>query len=375
MGNSDVTYSIDGTALDELGIWVAESNGIICKPALKDPVSADLPWRHGTMYDLGTVYFKEQTITLKCFMECKSYDDYINKIQQLKDLLDRKSTHTLLVAAGTNSLSYQVISKSSIPVDKDWHPGAFVADLTLSLLEPEPANRRVTGEPANRRVTGKGSTTSKLGSNDVKYSIDGYYLDGFDIYVSGSDGITDKPEIKDLTGYDWGGYDGTQYHTGDLRYKERTISLQCFMECNGYDDFISKAMVFLTLLSKAGTHRLMIEAGSAKPLVYEVFCKDAIDLSKAWNPGKFVATFTIKLIEPEPVKMVLKGEGNVSISVNSTDSVNIYWGNTYHYYDFGGGGKDVSLATYTKGYIIITGDIARAAIHFSGATLIWNKLL
>ena len=363
MANSDVTYSIDGTDLSSLDIWVEESNGIIAKPAIKDPVSADYPWRHGTMYYLDIVRYKEQTISLKCFMACTGYQNYLTKIQKLKDLLGGDGTHSLSVAVGSYTLTYKVISKSQIPVDKDWHPGAFVADFTLSLLEPEPANRRVMGTTS--------ATTSKLGSNDVKYSIDGYYFDGFDVYVSSSDGITDQPERKDLTGLDWGSYDGTQYYTKGLRYKQRTITLQCFMECKGFDDFVQKARIFLTLFATAGTHRLMIQAGSAKPLVYEVFCKDAVDLSKAWNPSKFVATFPIKLIEPEPVKMVLKGNGAVTINVRSSDPVNIYWGNKYHVYDC----SQNSYSTNTTGYIIITGDIDNANITYSGATLIWSKLL
>ncbi|WGU70641.1 hypothetical protein QIU18_00335 [Capnocytophaga canimorsus] len=37
-------------------------------------------------------------------------------------------------------------------------------------------------------------------------------------------------------------------------------------------------------------------------MVYEVYCKDAIEITKKWNDSTMVGTFDLKLIEPEPIK-------------------------------------------------------------------------
>ena len=76
-----------------------------------------------------------------------------------------------------------------------------------------------------------------------------------------------------------------------------------------------------------------------KPLIYEVYAKDAIEVDKTWNDALMVGTFKLKLREPEPVKRVLKhirvGESTKTceITLTSTKYVNIYWGDGSVDYD------------------------------------------
>ena len=43
-----------------------------------------------------------------------------------------------------------------------------------------------------------------------------------------------------------------------------------------------------------------------KPLEYDVYRNDKVEIDKTWNDELMVGTFSITLIEPQPVKMVLK---------------------------------------------------------------------
>lgn len=212
--------------------------------------------------------------------------------------------------------------------------------------------------------------------SDVGYYINGNNFADYGVYVSASSGLISKLEMKEPLSADWSNYHGTVIDLHKPVYKSRNITLECFMEANGYDDFITKCNSFLENFYAKNTKRLKVDVGS-KPLVYEVYCSKSIDVEKKWNDQYMIGTFKLSLIEPEPVKKVLRfsGAGTATITVTSTKLLNIYWGDDTHTYDVSGTSVSVSHA-YTSGVheIIITGVIEDITSLTSNCTEIWSKL-
>jgi hypothetical protein len=160
------------------------------------------------------------------------------------------------------------------------------------------------------------------------YYIDGHNFKEYGIYVAGSNGVIDGLSLKEPEKYDWPDYHGEQVDLSAKRYKSREITLDCWMLVSSNTDMIQKANSFFIQLSKPGTRRLMIDTGEGKPLVYEVYWLEGIKIDKKWRAGENIGTFALKLVEPDPVKKVLKwrGAGTVSITVNTPKSLTFFWG-------------------------------------------------
>lgn len=216
---------------------------------------------------------------------------------------------------------------------------------------------------------------------DVEYYIDGRNFKEFGVYISLATGLVGKLKQKETLSVDWNNYHGLVVDKRRPRYKERTITLQCFIETFGKTDFVEKTNVFMSQFDKEGDVRLKVEYdGTAKPLVYEVYCPDDVDVSKKWDDALMVGTFKLKLIECEPVKKVLRWTGltantTARISVTSSKLLNIYWGDGSHTFDVSG---EITVEhTYTNAgsyEIVITGVIEDIKNFSSNATIIWNRL-
>lgn len=221
-------------------------------------------------------------------------------------------------------------------------------------------------------------------NSDVEYYIDGVNFKDFGVYVSGSSGLVGKLARKETLTVDWDNYHGTVRDKKRLRYKERTITLDCFIEASSRSAYVEWVDLFMAQFDKDGTQRLTVEYdGKTKPLVYEVFSMDEVDPSKKWgtyNNDLMVGTFKIKLVEDEPVKRVLRHIGatantKAQITVTSSKLLNIYWGDGSHTFDVSGT-KTVEH-TYTEPGIydiIVTGVIEDITDFSTNAIVVWNKL-
>ena len=363
MAEADVTYSVDNVPFSSYGVYVSSSEGVICKPAIKEPLSDDRSWMHGIVYDLSSLHYKEVQLSLRCFIEAFGYDDYITKATTFLAAFGASSgTHTLKVTAGASTFSIGVLCKDSVDIAKTWNAVKFVGTFTLKLTVPNPS------VPVEAAYAG-----GTVDANDVTYYLDGHNFNAYGVYVEGSEGITTLPAIKTPLSQSWGNENGVDYHTQGMRYKERVITLKCFMEGSGYADLLNKAVAFFGLFAKNGTRRLKLTAGG-KILVYQVFSKDAITLSPDFRePGRCVGMFTLKLIEPEPVKRVLSGGG--SITIKSPTPVNIYWGDGTCSYEVGGSSESVTVTHQCSGETIITGEPDDFISFSSSSSILWSRLL
>lgn len=218
-----------------------------------------------------------------------------------------------------------------------------------------------------------------MAKTDVDYFVNGINFKDYGVHVAASNGVTSKLAVKEGLSVDWHNYHGS-YVDDDVVFRDRVITLECFIEADGFDDFISKYRGFVSQFEKKGTQRLKIDVG-LKPLVYEVKSYDTIDIEKKWNAGKMVGTFAIKMVEHEPVKKVMRFIGSsgsiATITVSSDKLLSIHWGDGTHTFDVYGSSKTVNH-TYSQGgeyEIIIAGVIDEITYFNSNCTEIWNKLL
>lgn len=221
--------------------------------------------------------------------------------------------------------------------------------------------------------------------NDVEYLIDGVNFKDYGVYVSDSAGLVGRLAQKESLSVDWDNYHGVTRERKRKRYKERTITLQCFNEASSRSAFVEWVNRFFALFDGDGTHRLTVLVnGTPKPLVYEVDLQDNTDVDKKWgryNEELMVGKFTLKLIEDEPVKRVLRHISNANnskatIKLTSYKYLNIYWGDGTHTFNVAGNETTVEHTYLLPGEydIIVTGVIEDIELFETNAITVWELL-
>lgn len=235
-------------------------------------------------------------------------------------------------------------------------------------------------------------------SKALAYYMDGENFKDYGVFVSGSDGIISRPKMKSPKSVDWDNYHGEVVDLSKKFVEPRNITLNCFIKAGSKNEFLQKMVAFLQKFDKAGTNRLMIDVHPIRPLVYEVYAKDEIAVSKVWDDNLMVGTFKLKLVEPEPVKRVLKhyvtGASNktLTITVKTSKFLNVYWGDGSVDYDVVSDGQTRTNQTYNslnrtvtvthtytangEYFPIITGCIDEIdnATFSTDAIVVWSKL-
>lgn len=216
----------------------------------------------------------------------------------------------------------------------------------------------------------------------LSYSIDGTDFKNWNIYVSESNGLLDRPKLKKPLSVDWDDYHGEIIDLQNKRIEAREITLNCFMHATGKINFVTKLNEFLEVFQKNGTQRLMVDIHPTKPLVYEVYNENGIAISKHWNNDIMVGTFTLKLKEPDPVKRVVRHQRisdttkTLSITLTTTKAVTIHWGDGTKSEDIYGAGVTVTHTYMNNGtyYAIVAGVIEDIESFTTNGIVVWNKL-
>lgn len=214
------------------------------------------------------------------------------------------------------------------------------------------------------------------------YTLDGVDFRKYGVFVSDSDGVLNRPKLKPLANISWDNYHGEDVDLNHKFYEAREITLSCFIKAKTKNDFIVQMSKFEQQFDKRGLHRLVIDVHPIKPLIYEVYCKDEISVSKKWNDELMVGTFKLKLIEPQPVKRVLKhiriseATKTCSINISTHKLVNIFWGDGTVDEDVSGSNITVSHHYKENGeyFPVITGCIDEIEAFQTNAIIVWNKL-
>jgi len=220
---------------------------------------------------------------------------------------------------------------------------------------------------------------------EVVYKIDDIDLKDYNVFVSASDGLLSRPKPKKNISVEWSDYNGSVVDLSKKLYEAREIELDCFIKSDSQAEFVSKCNAFLSVFDKVGTRRLEVYVNAEttpKPLVFEVYSTDSIEVSKKWNSNLMVGSFKLKLSEPEPIKKVFKytrtndANKTVSITFTSAKLLNIYWGDGSHLFDANGTAQTITHDYANNGtfYIVITGNIDEITSLTSTGVLVWNKL-
>ena len=164
--------------------------------------------------------------------------------------------------------------------------------------------------------------------SEVRYSVNGKYFKDFGICVSDSDGLFDALKRKPVNTYDWAEYHGSSPDLSNPKFEQREITLKAFVTGSNWEAMKSNFDAIVSEFQKAGTQRLLIEPFGLKSLPYEVCMIDEVKLQKEFKNGQMVGTFTLKLIEPNPIKKVLYFTGDtLNLSYNSQKETEIFYGN------------------------------------------------
>lgn len=163
--------------------------------------------------------------------------------------------------------------------------------------------------------------------SEVVYSLNNKPFKDFGIYVAESQGLLDKLKPKKLKGYDWAEYNGIVLSNEKTLYDVREISLKCFLIGNDWLQLKNNFDLFLSEFDKRGQQRLIVEPFGMKPLVYDVVLVDDVPLVKSFRNGQMVGLFTLKLVEPNPIKTIYKTASNiVNIQFYSSKLVTVHFG-------------------------------------------------
>lgn len=210
---------------------------------------------------------------------------------------------------------------------------------------------------------------------EVKYSINGKYFKDYGIYVSSSLGLLDALKRKPIKTYDWPEYHGESLDLSNPKFEAREIVLNCFVKGNNYQEmFDNFRNVVLSEFQKSGTQRLLVEPFGYKALPFEVYMIDDVKIIKEFSESTSIGVFSIKLIEPNPIKKVLYlTENTLNLSYNSSKETEIFYGD---------GTKDivktnasiVGKSVTPNRYLIIAGDIDNIENFNTNASVIWEKL-
>ncbi len=272
---------------------------------------------------------------------------------------------------------------------------AWATATTSSVTAQANAGGARTGSVVLRPVSGDVSASIALsqaaatGTNPdpvtptptLEYYIDGTNFKAWDIYVSESNGLLDRPKLKAPLKIDWDDYHGEVVDLRDKRVEAREITLNCFIHANGKLDFITKLNTFLNVFQKNGTQRLTVEIDPEKPLIYEVYNESGVSIAKRWNDDIMVGTFSLKLKEPEPVKRIVKftrtGTATTHIiTLSSNKTVSIYWGDGTKTEDVYGTNVTVTHTYASNGdyFTEVAGVIEDVKDFSTNGTIVWNKL-
>lgn len=273
-----------------------------------------------------------------------------------------------------NSALIQTVQKTGTPIGFSLNQDCYSGDYGFGLLDDV--------KMFNVALSQSDLIDEVANVKDIAYLVDGIDFKTFGVFVSGSDGILNRPKLKTPASVSWDNYHGEAVDLMHKFYESREITLSCFIKAESKIDFIQQLANFERQFDKKGTQRLVIDVHPVKPLIYEVYCKDAIEITKEWNDNLMVGTFKLKLIEPEPVKRILKhirvsdATKRCSITLTSTKYVNIYWGDGTVDYDISGTNRVINHDYEVNGdyFPVVTGCIDEISAFDTNAIVVWEKI-
>ncbi|MGV0854762.1 hypothetical protein ACTS9E_04100 [Empedobacter brevis] len=208
----------------------------------------------------------------------------------------------------------------------------------------------------------------------VIYLLDQIPFKNYNVYVSDSSNLFDKPSVKENQKKDWGDEHGYDLNLNSRYYNSKTLTIECFIPAKTFKECIEKYNNFYNALDIKGSRRLSIIADTIR-MEYQVFRQDTAENKLVYNDSDAVGTFKLKLIENMPVKRILKSTSKTTtISLKSKKNLIINWGDGTEEYT----SPNVELyshiyQTTNTYYPMILGDLDSITLFNSNAEILWNR--
>lgn len=167
----------------------------------------------------------------------------------------------------------------------------------------------------------------------IRYSIDGVDLSSLGIIVQKAKGLFVMPKMKDPLKTSWPTRHGVLVDLSQPVYDVREITLECAIKADSRISFLTSLnSIIYTLLYKPNLRQLRVDLVEDKPLLYFCYMQDGLDVELAtkWNEANHIGLFTLKLIEPEPLKRVYmfnaQEQTQLSLQFDTTSQFAVFWG-------------------------------------------------
>ena len=355
----EVLYKLDGVDLRDYGVYISKSEGVLSRPKAKKPFTMEWDEYHGEVVDLATRTYEARDIMLECFIKAANQWEFQDKCNTFLALLDANVRKRLSVMVAGLSGGENIILKTS-----KWQTLGFFTAL----------GNGITTSVLNYYNTSRSNKFACTLSQKYTLSFNCSALSGPFLAEIWSTTDTENKRHDIVLGankFTFTGTSGMDLPNCELRFFgiDNTTSLACTVS-----DIKMETGEVATGYTPA--------PADLKPLLFEVYLSEGVDIKKTWNEKYMTGTFNLKLREPEPVKKVIKhirtGEGDktVSITVTSTKLLNIYWGDRSHTYDVSGTTQTVTHTYTVNGtyYILVTGNIDEITSLTSSGEIVWDKL-
>ncbi|WP_298776621.1 hypothetical protein, partial [uncultured Empedobacter sp.] len=139
----------------------------------------------------------------------------------------------------------------------------------------------------------------------VIYLLDNIPFKNYNVYVSDSSNLFDKPSVKENQKKDWNDEHGYDIDLQSRYHNSKTITIDCFIHAKTLKECIEKYNDFYNALDKKGSRRLSVIAGDLR-MEYQVFRQDTAENKLNYDDSNAVGIFKLKLIENMPVKRILR---------------------------------------------------------------------
>lgn len=196
---------------------------------------------------------------------------------------------------------------------------------------------------------------------ELKWAINGRYFSEFGVHVSESKGLLDKLKPKERSSYNWAEYHGSQISLDAPKYESRQIELSCWLKAENVDELTENFNTFLQVFDRAYTQRFSLEPFDKKPYAFEVVLNNNVELQKELRNETMFGSFTLILLEPNPIKKILRTSlDKFSLSYKIDSETEIF---------FGDGTKQIG-----RGDVSLTKDYAFPSYQGSGVSLVQKSV-
>lgn len=201
----------------------------------------------------------------------------------------------------------------------------------------------------------------------------------FGVHVEKSSGLIGKPSFKPVDSFDWKYLHGTTPDLRNRRYQNKEITLNCWMAADSkqqlterFNNFINFFAYDELLLMKVmwnnrdGRPPMIPDPHAPKGIFSLVWLCDVDDVRFKWRYGEQIIRFTLKFIDPYPVRRVYRYGGvdidGVDYSIISDTEMDIFVNNGISVYDILTGSGHIDCPN--DSIILVCGDVSHATSEY-----------